>query len=141
MKLLLALALGSGFPLWAETPAPAAASKGSDNISKFDDGVFNLNGNSDPDTRTSAGGTTRYLDKAKDFDYNSETRATALKGCDSLRESSNAAWRECVAARLKSGSSNPDSRKLDSVIRKKSPAVEDRPSPATGEEDLGIGED
>ncbi|MBY0370715.1 hypothetical protein K2X33_08515 [bacterium] len=120
----------------AENQPQQAGAKGS-NVTIFDDTVFNLNGSQDPDTRTSVGGNTRYLDKTKNFDYNSETRQNAIGGCDSLREKSYKAFQECVNSKL-SPSRGSSSVGTESLIQKK--PVE-RPDPATGDPDLGIGDD
>jgi len=144
MKLLMCLALAVAVNARAEQQAPPAAGaapKTGNNVTIFDDRVFNLESNGNPDTRTSVGGATRYLDNTKEFNYNSETRRKAMQGCESLREGNYSAYSECVNGRLSKDPDSSGSRGLDSLSRKKKPMIDElRPDPATGE-DLGIGED
>ncbi len=80
-------------------PQPAAGSNG---IKIWDDRVFDLNGGTaEPETRTSAGGSRRYLDKTKELDYNTEQRARWMGACASLKDSNFKAYGECVEAQKK----------------------------------------
>jgi hypothetical protein len=109
----VALSFLTASPLWAEgqplgqqqggqqnlNPQPAA---GANNIKIWDDRVFDLNGGTqEPESRTSNGGTRRYLDKTKDLDYNTEQRDRWMKSCASLRESDFKAYGDCVDAQKK----------------------------------------
>lgn len=63
----------------------------------WDDRVFNLDGGTvAPETRTSVGGSTRYLDKTKEFDDNTEQRARWMKNCQSARDTNMKSYRDCM---------------------------------------------
>lgn len=73
-----------------------------DRIKIFDDRVFDLSGGTnEPTTRTSAGGNTRYLDKDKELDYNTEQRDRWMKNCASLKETDYKAYSQCFEAQKK----------------------------------------
>jgi hypothetical protein len=80
-------------------PQPAAGSNG---IKIWDDRVFDLSGGTaEPETRTSVGGSRRYLDKTKELDYNTEQRARWMASCASLKDSNFKAYGECVETQKK----------------------------------------
>lgn len=110
------------------------------NIKIFDDGVFNVGGGTyTPETRRSNSGTSRYLDKDKELDYNTEQRDRWLKSCASLRDVDSKGYRDCIEGQKKK---ELGSRTNFGVREPRSgadglnaPPV--RPTPATGESEAG----
>ncbi len=155
---VLVMALFFGFFAGAENaPQQAAPSvnptqpnppASTNNIKIFDDGVFNVGGGTyTPETRKSNNGTSRYLDKDKELDYNSEQRARWLKSCESLRDTDPKGFGDCVkgqkakelSGRTNFGAREPRSGADGLNAPAASPRSMDgiRPTPATGESEAG----
>lgn len=82
--------------------SPTAPSPANNNIKIFDDRVFDLGGGTyTPETRTSPGGNTRYLDKDKELNYNTEQRGRWMAACESLKETDFKAYSQCVESQKK----------------------------------------
>ncbi len=94
----LALAEGQAPPQYQPNPGQPLAPSGGNNIKVFDDKVFDIGGGSNgPETRTSAGGNTRYLDKEKEYNTNTEQRNRYIRSCEKYKDISSEQFRNCVA--------------------------------------------
>ncbi len=121
--------------LMAEAPSNQPSTS---NITIFDDRTFNLDGGTAvPETRKSAGGNTRYLDKGKELDYNSAQRDAWIASCETLREKNYGAFKDCVAKAKKkelggrTGFGARESSSGSDGLNGLLPPPEARPSPPT----------
>lgn len=86
------------YPQYQQNPGQPLPPNNSNNIQVFDNKVFDIGGgNGAPETRTSAGGNTRYLDKEKEYNTNTEQRSRYIRSCEKYKDISSEQFRNCVA--------------------------------------------